>query len=333
MQENSMRLGLQQTPRLLARLLVWRNRWARVAAPVRVLTAVALPAVTVCAAVAAAEIVASGDSRRGLLERHRLLLAVIAACIAASLVARRRAIERSDARRSWLAALPVGRSRARWESLVIACAPACVMLMVVPLIALVAPHAAIALLGGILVGAVVGYLIPETQVVDLPPGSRYVPHRRLAPKVPVPSLSALGLWPVRRLFASLRPQAVTRAAIPLLLVIPMGAKADAAMLMIGILVALAATALLVAAMLAVSKAATRWLLPLPLRPGTIAAQVLMRPLVVIGVLAAVTGWLVWVSGVTPQESARRGLSLFLVAALSAVGGSLLLIKRASRGGS
>jgi hypothetical protein len=296
---------------------------------VRVLAAVTLLAVIVCAAVAIVDLGASGESRLAMLETHRLSIAVLAACFAATLVARRRAIERSEARRSWLAALPVRPSRARCESLVIACAPACGMLLVVPLLALFAPHAALALLGGIVAGAMVGYLIPDAPPVDLPPGSRYVPHRRLAPRLARPSLSALGLWPVRRLFASLRPQAVTRAAIPLLLMVPMGATADAVMLLIGILITVTATALLVAAMLVVSKAATRWLLPLPLRPGTIAAQVLLRPVVVLLLLAAVTAWLVWVSGLTPRESVERGLLLFLLAAAGAVGGGLFLVKRAS----
>jgi len=330
MQENSLRPGLRLSPRLWARRLVWRNRWVRASARGRVLTAVTLLAVIGCAALAVSHI---GAAWLGRLERHRLLIAVIATGSAAMLVARSRAIERSDARRSWLAALPVRASRARSESLLIACAPAWVMLVSVPLIALVAPRPAISILGGIVVGAVVGYLIPEAQAVDLPPGSRYVPHRRLTPKASKPSLSALGLWPVRRLFASVRPQAVTRAAIPLLLLVPMGSTADGVMLAFGIVAGVAATALLVAAILAVSTAATRWLLPLPLRPGTIAAQVLLRPVVVLLLLAAVMAWLVWVSGLTPRASVERGLLLFVLAAAVAVGGSLAQIKRASRCGS
>ena len=330
MQDNSLRPGLQLSPRLWASRLVWRNRWLRASAWGRALTAVTLLAVVVCAALAVSDI---GDVWRGRLERHRLLIAVIATGIAAILVARSRAIERSDARRSWLAALPVRASRARWESLLIACAPAGLMLVSGPLITLVAPLPAISILGGIVLGAVVGYLIPEAQAVDLPPGSRYVPHRRLTPSASKPSLSALGLWPVRRLFASVRPQAVTRAAIPLLLLVPMGSTADGVMLAFGIIAGVAATALLVAAILAVSTAATRWLLPLPLRPGTIAAQVLLRPVVVLLLLAAVVAWLVWVSGLTSRASVERGLLLFLLAAAAAVGGSLFLVKRASRRGS
>jgi hypothetical protein len=297
-----------------------------------VLIAIASVAVAGCAAAAIGNKFSAVDLRLAPFDRHRLLMAVIAAGVAATLVARRRASERAEARRSWLAALPVRGSRARWESLAIASAPAWVMLVAVPFIAVPAPRLALTLLGGILAGTVVGYVTPEAKVLDLPPGSRYVPHRRVAAKDPTPSLAALGLWPIRRLFASLRPQAVTRAAIPLLLAIPLGAAADTAMLLIGILASLAATAILVTTILVVSKAAGRWLAPLPLRSARLARQVLMRPVTVILVLAAVMGWLLWVFGLTAGESAQRGLVLFLLAAAIAVSGSRLLIDRAGRGG-
>jgi hypothetical protein len=309
---------------------------------VRVLLAAALLLVAVCAPFVARAALGNEGLRLAALDRHRLLAAVILAAIAAMLVARRRTFERAETLRSWLAAVPVRTSRARWESVVLASAPALVMMIAVLLLAAIVPWPAAAglvgarlagiLIGGIVMGAVVGYMIPEAKVFDLPPGSRYVPHRRVAARTPRPSMSPLGLWPVRRLFASVRPQAVTRAALPLLLAIPLGSTADIAMLLIGIVVALAATLLLVTAILAVSKAAARWMLPLPVRAHGVARRVLLRPLGVLLLLASVTAWLLWVGGMPAQSSAQRGLLLFAVAAASAIGGSLVLIGRAGRGG-
>ena len=162
--------------------------------------------------------------------RHRLLLAGVAAVGAAVLVARRRALRRAEAVRSWLSALPIDPVTARWEALAIETAPAvgamCVSALafgIVGAIAVFAPGISeielltvwITISAGIIAGASAGYLVPAPKAIDLPPGSRYVPHRRVVGAAsPIPRLSALGQWPVRQMFASARPKAVARAVIP-----------------------------------------------------------------------------------------------------------------------
>jgi hypothetical protein len=55
---------------------------------------------------------------------HGLLCGGLATVASAMLIARRRAIKRAEFARSWLAAVPVSASTARWESLLIETLPA-----------------------------------------------------------------------------------------------------------------------------------------------------------------------------------------------------------------
>ena len=155
----------------------------------------------------------------------------------------------------------------------------------------------VALTAGIVVGGMAGYWMPVPKPIEVPPGSRYVPHpRALGARPPAPSLSALGLWPVRQMFASARPKAVSRAVLPILLMIPLGSTAAAAMLMIAMAAVLGAVLLLVSAIIRVNKESSRWLQPLPLPRALLARHLLLRPLAVIAALALIAAWLLWVMG-------------------------------------
>ena len=142
------------------------------------------------------------------LRLHGLLCAGLAAVGSAVMIARRRALKRAEFARSWLAAVPVGAWTARWESLLIETLPAIAVIgslgfaaisdaLVLALkgsIDVVAPFAVWGMFsGGIAAGVIGSFLIPQPKPADLPPGSRYVPHRKTNRAAIIrPSLGALG---------------------------------------------------------------------------------------------------------------------------------------------
>jgi hypothetical protein len=278
--------------------------------------------------------------------RHRLFLGGIAAFAAGVVVSRHRALQRADAVRSWLSALPVHPATARWEALAIETAPvvgaACVSTAAFCSVGVIAAFTAglseielaatwFAIHTGVVLGALISYWVPAPTPIDLPPGSRYVPHRRVVgTSSPTPTLSALGHWPVRQMFASARPKAVARAVMPMLLLIPLGSSADTAMLVMALFIVLGALLLLVVATISVSKASCRWLQPLPLGAAALARALLLRPLAVILGAAAVAAWLFWVIGVPVSQSIMRGVLLLIVSSVIAAGGSLGAIYRTTK---
>ena len=176
-------------PRLAAVKLAWFNRRAR-ARPNRTV------AVLLCAGALIAEFAAEAALAPPLdwLQLHGMLCAALAACASAVLVARRRTLQRAEFARSWLAAVPVRRATARWESLAIETLPAIAAILVLAIAstsyALVLSfsrsseiHAIFSvwsyLSSGIAVGAVASYLTAQPKPVDLPPGSRYVPLQKV----------------------------------------------------------------------------------------------------------------------------------------------------------
>ena len=149
----------------------------------------------------------------GWLHLHRLAGAGIAAVASAVLIARRRALTRAEFARSWLAAVPVKPATARWESLAIETLPASAAIVALSALTMMGAWNTqlwtvwLYLSGGIGVGVLASYLIPAPKAVDLPPGSRYVPHTRAKRAARIlPSLNALGHWPVRQMFAWIQPQ-------------------------------------------------------------------------------------------------------------------------------
>jgi hypothetical protein len=279
------------------------------------------------------------------MHRHRLFLAGLAALFAAVLISRRRASLNEAAKRSWLAALPTPKAIARWERVVIETAPSLGligMLMTASTIAwvFIGANAGIAPIDvaaigfeiavGIAAGTLLCYCVPMQETARLPPGSRYVPHRSVKRSMPVASLASLGWWPVRHLFANARPKTVARAAIPILLTMPMGTSADVGMLVIAIGAAGGALILLVIAVHAVSGASRRWLLPLPLPAARLVRRVLGRPLAVILVFTWLIAWLLWLMGASLRQSAVAGLALMIAGVFFAVAASVAAVHRSAR---
>lgn len=274
---------------------------------------------------------------------HRLVLAAVGAAVAALLVARRRAANRAAALRSWLAALPAPKGAIRFERAIVETAPASLIAVLSAVMfavtgaTIVGPSgntvpqtaaAWLALCAGLAAGALIGSIAPLPKDIQLPPGSRYVPHRRIAGrKAPAGSLAALGVWPIRRVLASARPKAVARAVIPVLLAMPMGSSAATGLLVVGMAATVGALVLLVIAILSVGIASRRWLQPLPLPAGLLARHLLSRPLAAIAALALIAAWLLWVMGASIVVSAQSGLALLLIASPIAAGGCLTAIHR------
>jgi hypothetical protein len=263
------------------------------------------------------------------LRLHGLLCAGLAAIASAVMIARRRALKRAEFARSWLAAVPVSASTARWESLLIETLPAIAAIGLLTiasisyaLVLLVAKSAEIFALfavwailsGGIALGVIGSFLVPQPKPVDLPPGSRYVPHQksRRAAKIR-PSLSALGGWSIRQAFAWAQPKVVARATIPILLIMPLGTMADAAMVGIALFGTICALLLVCSGVISASRLARRWLAPLPMRSDEVIRAFLLPASAVVVGASAIEGLLLLVFNVSYRTSAEVG-------ALTAVAG-------------
>jgi hypothetical protein len=94
---------------------------------------------------------------------------------------------------------------------------------------------------------------------------------------------------------------------------------------------LSAVLLLVVAIISVSKVSCRWLQPLPMRVRVLARALLIRPLGVILGGSSVAAWLFWVMGVVVSQSVMLGAVLMMISACVAVGGSLGVIHRTTKG--
>jgi hypothetical protein len=263
----------------------------------------------------------------GWLHLHRLVCAGIAAIASAVLVARRRELKRAEFARSWLAAVPIKSATARWETLAIETLPAAATIAVLTAVAMSAPPTLalwtvwLYLSAGVGFGVLASYLIPAPKAVDLPPGSRYVPHTRAKRAARIlPSLTALKVWPVRQMFAWIQPKMVARATIPILVMMPMGTTADAAMVVIAMFGVAGALLLSVSAAIAVSRLARRWLAPLPMRSRD-AVRALLLPTIEVVVGASISeALLLLVLGVSYRASAAVAISTAAVGCLVAMGG-------------
>jgi hypothetical protein len=223
------------------------------------------------------------------LEARRLASAAVCAVVGAMLVARHRVLKRAQFARSWLAAVPIHRAVARWEAVMIETLPGTVLIAAFALVC--APHWRLwaCLSAGIAIGSLASYAIPAPKPLDLPPGSRYVPHKKAkgAPTVR-PSLKALGLWPLRQMFAWAQPKMVARATIPIFLAMPLGTMADTAMVVVGFSAASGALFLLVSAAISAGAKARRWTTPLPLQVGILLRFFLVPTLCAIAGLVGVS---------------------------------------------
>ena len=292
---------------------MWRNRRARA----RVGAALAL---LLCGAFGVACFLERDAVAQALdaLRRHGYLCLGVAAAISAILVARRRVLERAHFMRSWLAAVPIRSVTARSEALLIETFPASAALVVIAVLALIVA-VAIAhfgdvvalwadLSGGVVLGVIVGHLIPAPKPVDLPPGSRYVPKRHVRKTLPVrPSLKALGQWPIRQMFAWAQPKAVSRATIPILVMMPLGTMADTAMVVIALFAVVGALLLLWSAAISVSRLAARWLAPLPVRARAVVRAFLLPACAFISGAGAMEALLLVVFNVSYRSAILAGV--------------------------
>jgi hypothetical protein len=255
------------------------------------------------------------------------ILGAIGLTIMASAVAtaRRRVRKRTEFARSWLAALPVRARTAVWETLLIELLPvAAAVAALTGVFLAVAALAAFtdvrgigtaltvwaAMSGGVIVGAAASYGLRHPKPVDLPPGSRYVPHGRSRADAALrPSLKALGVWPLRLMFARAQPKLVARAILPILVMMPIGTSAAAALCIIAIYVVGGALLLLIPAAISVSGSSFRWMAPLPVRGFTMTRAALTPAIIVILGASAAEGLFLFVIGVSIRASAAAGLCI------------------------
>jgi len=258
--------------------------------------------------------------------RHQILTASVLTIIASAVAtARRRVRKRAEFARSWLAALPVQAGIAVWEARLLELLPAAAALAALTgiflAVAAMAPFTAgrgsgsaltvwVSMSGGVIVGAIASYGLRGPKPVDLPPGSRYVPHGRIRAAAALrPSLQALGVWPLRLMFARAQPKIVARAILPILVMMPIGTSAAAALSIIAIYVVAGALLLLMPAAIAVSGLSVRWMAPLPVRGFTVTRAVLIPTIVAIVGAGAAEGMFLFVIGVSLRAAATAALCI------------------------
>jgi len=327
-------------PVLLTAYLVWRNR-----NPQRRRIEIFLPLALFFACVAAASLYVRADraavaSTLEWFHRHDLFWSTITAIVSAVLVSRRRALIRSEAPRAWTAVLPMDRARARWQAMAVESVPAVALLGMLAFIfgglsaaVFLEARTSAPLITwasttcGALIGAALSYLLRPPRQAEVYEDSRYVPRRRRAETpIPIGSLSALGSWPLRQMFASAKPRTLARVLVPILLAVPLGSQAADVMVTIGLLTALGAVAALVAAVISVSARALRWLNPLPLEPAQLARRMLVPALASMLVATAIESWLIWVLGSPVMRSIAAGVLTLTVGAILTVFGFLIVLR-------
>jgi hypothetical protein len=327
------RIRMAGAPRLMTAYLIRQNRRTRSGFRT---AAIAWPCIAVLAAVLL--FIERARAARSLewLQHHVLASAGLAAIASAAAVARRRALMRAEFARSWLAALPIRPATARWESWVLETVPASAAVAVLAVLSVAAAivlssvpgragRAAFGvcawLSGAVILGAAASYAIPPPKPVDLPPGSRYVPHQRAGKSAALrPSLKALGHWPVRQMFARAQPKIVARAVVPILVMMPLGTMADTAMIIVGLFLVAGALSLLIPAVISVSALVRRWVAPLPLRADRLMRIYLAPSLGVIAGASAVEAWLSFLLGASLRTSLAVGLCMAVFGILIAIGG-------------
>jgi hypothetical protein len=268
------------------------------------------------------------------LQDHSLGSSGFAGFVCAVAIARRRVLKRTEFARSWLAAVPIRPATARLEAFCIEMLPIGVTLAALALLALACVAFKVVVLrlwlsmsAAVAAGAFLSYAIPAPKPIELPPGSRYVPHRRGRRAANIrPSLAALGLWPIRTMFARAQPKVIARAIVPVFLMMPLGTMADTAMVVTGIFVVIGALSLLVPAAISVSLLARLWLAPLPLSGNRMMRTILAPTVAVFAAAGMFSGFFLSVLGVSWFESARAGIAITLSSCLTAMGGMLATVK-------
>jgi hypothetical protein len=257
-----------------------------------------------------------------------------------TLVARHRTATRADFAKSWLAALPVRRGIARREAFLFEIFPvlvglatltamlALIELALIGVLQNAARNAAVVdwlwLAGAIILGGAASYAVPAPKIVVLPPGSRYVPKAQSKRGRPLrPTFSALGQWPVRRMFARAQPKIVARSLVPVLLSIGLQSTADVAMVAVGIFASVAAITLLIPSVIQVSGAAARWLLPLPVASRQLMAAVVRRSLLWVVAFGAMAGFLLTVMNASNAAAIKAAAVISLGGVMAVLLGVVL----------
>jgi hypothetical protein len=267
------------------------------------------------------------------LRAHSLGSAGFAGIVSAVTIARRRAAQRTEFAKSWLAAAPTRSSAARLEALCMEMFPLGVVLIVLALLAVACAASGVEVLrlwssmsAALAAGAVLSYAIPASKPSDLPPGSRYVPHGRVRGVATIrPSLAGLGLWPIRTMFARAQPKLIARGIVPVFVMMPPGTMADTAMVVTGLFVVSGALSLLVPATISVSISAHRWLAPLPISGERLMRTLLVPTLAVFAAAGMLSGFFLSVLGLSLLDSARAGIAIALLSCLLAIGGILMTV--------
>jgi hypothetical protein len=299
--------GIAALPGVATRYLQWSNRFERV------------PIVRVaCLGLVSAAIVGYWilwvhrllvDEVLGRLQRHTVMTAALASIVAAVFVSHRRSTHAARESRSWLAALPISPHVRRIDALALQVGPViAVMVLTSGLGLLTSAMLAVAglsakgclvvwrsLLLGTFLGTGGGLIVPHPKAMSPHPGSRYVPQRATTGRHPVPSLGGLAIWPIRSMFAMLRPKILSRTLLPVLIMMPLGTTAAAAMVWVGIFGAWTALLFLIVSVVFVFQAARRWLKPLPLSVRRLGFAISGRALIVMMGIGVVAAWLRWVA--------------------------------------
>lgn len=276
------------------------------------------------------------------LREHILAASGLAAIATAIAVARRRVRKRAEFAKSWLAALPLRASMARWEALLIEMLPAVSVVAALAgiffAVAVSAPASGSSALavwasisGGVAAGAIASYAMPNPKPVDLPPGSRYVPHRRIAKASALrPSLKALGFWPLRLMFARAQPKLVARAILPVLVLMPIGTSASTAMRVIALYVVAGVLLLLIPAAISVSVSVRTWMAPLPVRMSQVMQVVVIPTLGIIVAAGAAEGLLLFAMGASLRTSLASGFCMAFIGCLATLAAVQLRPTRVKR---
>jgi hypothetical protein len=267
------------------------------------------------------------------LRAHTLGAAGFAGLVSAVAIARRRVLKRTEFVKSWLAAVPIRPATARLEAFSIEMLPIGIILAGLALLALACAAFKVEVLwvwlsmsAAVAAGAALSYAIPAPKLIDLPPGSRYVPHGRVRRAATIrPSFAALGLWPIRTMFARAQPKVIARAIVPVFVMMPLGTMADSAMVVTGMFVVIGALSLLVPAAISVYVLARLWLAPLPVSGNWLMRTLLAPTVAIFAAAGMVSGFFLSVLGVSLLESARAGIAITLFSCLVAMGGILAAV--------
>jgi hypothetical protein len=121
------------------------------------------------------------------------------------------------------------------------------------------------------------------------------------------------------MFAWAQPKVVARALIPVLVMMPLGTKADEAMIAIALFGLLFAMSLLSSAVISVGRAAQRWLAPMPVRQAAVLRAILLPVWSVIAAASVIAALLLRVFNVSYRVSAMVGaLAAVIGCALTAI---------------